>query len=86
MCAALSKASPGVAAFVTPSLVLAATLATALKQLGHPVGGLSFTVALYLALDFLAFRCVNVSMRQCCRWRASTQMVDVVTDSADEWR
>eukprot|EP00752_Nemacystus_decipiens_P007824 g6989.t1 len=46
----------GVAAFLTPCLVLAATLATALRQLGLPVGGLSFTVLLYLALDFLAFR------------------------------
>lgn len=46
----------GVAAFLTPCLVLAATLATALRQLGLPVGGLSFTVLLYLALDFLSFR------------------------------
>ncbi len=46
----------GVAAFLTPCLVLAATLATALRELGVPVGGLPFTVLLYLALDFLAFR------------------------------
>lgn len=46
----------GVAAFLTPCLVLAATLATALRQLGLPVGGVSFTVLLYFVLDFLTFR------------------------------
>lgn len=46
----------GIAAFLTPCLVLAATLATALRKLGLPVGGLSFTVLLYLALDYLTFR------------------------------
>lgn len=50
------RAPAGVAAFLTPCLVLAATLSTALRELGVPVGGLSFTVLLYLALDFLAFR------------------------------
>lgn len=49
-------ASRGVAAFFTPCLVLAATLATISKQLELPVGGASFTVFLYLLLDFLAFR------------------------------
>lgn len=51
-----SKGAVGVAAFLTPCLVLAATLATALRQLGLPIGGLSFTVLLYLVLDFLTFR------------------------------
>lgn len=54
-----TKASGGVSAFLTPCLVLAATLATALRQLGLPVGGVSFTVLLYLVLDFLSFRWVE---------------------------
>lgn len=52
------RAPAGVAAFFTPCLVLAATLATTLRQLGVPVGGWSFTVLLYLVLDFLSFRLV----------------------------
>lgn len=58
------SAMAGVALFLTPCLVLAATLATALRELGFPVGGLSFTVLLYLALDFLAFRSVQVKREQ----------------------
>lgn len=48
--------APGAAAFFTPCLVLAATTATVLTQLGLPVGGLSFAVALYIFFDFLAYR------------------------------
>ncbi|CAN0079411.1 unnamed protein product [Pylaiella littoralis] len=46
----------GVATFLTPCLVLAATLATTFRQLGVPVGGWSFTVSLYLVLDFTLYR------------------------------
>lgn len=56
MSATWSKAPPGVSEFFTPCLVLAATVATALSQLGLPVGGLSFTIALYLVFDFISFR------------------------------
>lgn len=46
----------GALAFLTPCLIISATLALGLRQLGVPVGGVSFTVLLYLVLDFLAYR------------------------------
>lgn len=51
-----SKPPSGVAEFFTPCLVLAATVATALSQLGLPVGGFPFTIALYLLFDFVSYR------------------------------
>lgn len=48
--------TPGAAAFLTPHLILAATLATVLSQLGLSLGFIS-TITLFLALDFLSFRC-----------------------------
>lgn len=56
MSAPRSKKPPGVAEFFTPCLVLAATVATVLSQLGLPVGGFPFTIALYLVFDFVSFR------------------------------
>lgn len=50
-------AGRGAAAFVTPCLLLAATVAAGLSQLGVTVAdGLAFTVVIFLLLDFLAYR------------------------------
>lgn len=52
----------GAAAFMTPCLLVAATVASILSQLGVAVtGGLSFTVGFFLLLDFLAYRSVGYS-------------------------
>lgn len=59
----------GASVFVTPCLLVAATLACALSQLGVDLAeGLTFTVGLFLLLDFLAFRWVCLCVHVCmCR-------------------
>lgn len=59
----------GASVFVTPCLLVAATLACSLSQLGVDLaGGLPFTVGLFLSLDFIAFRWVCVCIHVCmCR-------------------
>lgn len=44
------------AVFFTPCLVIAATLATGLSQLGFSFGGFTATIALFIAFDFILFR------------------------------
>lgn len=52
----------GAAAFMTPCLLVAATVASILTQLGVAVTGCpSFTLGLFLMLDFLAYRCAGYS-------------------------
>lgn len=46
---------PGAAAYLTPCLIFAATMATALSQLGLSLGGFTI-IALFIVLDFLTFR------------------------------